>query len=220
MTDTLRSIRLGPDTPEAMLVIVPGYGDRPEPFLDRISRFGLHERWSLIAVEPRSSGAQGPHWYEVDENGPDPIALASSIAAIDEFCRDALAESGLAEDRLVIAGFSQGGALALAHLLDPSTSCSPRAVAALAAYLPTREDDLIDLRRSQERPLLLAHGRDDETVETLRGRSAARALHRAGGLVSWYEVDGGHRFDEPLTTPLRSWLEALARGEHPTAPPI
>ena len=34
MTDTLRRIQRGPSSPERLLVVLPGYGDRPEPFLD------------------------------------------------------------------------------------------------------------------------------------------------------------------------------------------
>jgi hypothetical protein len=45
-------------------------------------------------------------------------------------------------------------------------------------------------------------------------------VHRAGGLVSWHEVSGGHRFDEPLTSVLATWLDALARGDRPENPPI
>jgi predicted esterase len=68
--------------------------------------------------------------------------------------------------------------------------------------------------------VLFVHGEDDELVEPIRGRSASKAVHRAGGLVSWHEVSGGHRFDEPLTSVLATWLDALARGDRPENPPI
>jgi predicted esterase len=138
MTNTLRSIRRGPATPERVLVLIPGYGDTPEPFLDRASMFDPNEQWLVVVVEPQTPSERGPYWYNVDENGPDPDALASALTAIDSLCAALLAETKLSQDELVVVGFSQGGALALAHLVDPTSTVTPRAVAALASYLPSR----------------------------------------------------------------------------------
>jgi predicted esterase len=220
MTNTLRSIRRGPATPERLLVLIPGYGDTPAPFLDRASMFDPNEQWLVVVVEPQTPSERGPYWYNVDENGPDPDALASALAGIDSLCAALLTETGLSQDELTIAGFSQGGALALAHLVDPTSTVTPRAVAALASYLPSRDQQLIDLSRASQRPILFAHGEDDELVEPIRGRSASKALHRADALVSWVEVSGGHRFDTPLADGFAAWLDAISRGEFPHAPPI
>ncbi|MEI7622064.1 MAG: hypothetical protein WCJ88_00760 [Actinomycetes bacterium] len=220
MTDNLRSIRRGPEQPERVLVVVPGYRDRPEPFLKRASDFDPAQRWLVVAVEPLHSAPGGPYWYDVDENGPDPVALASALFAIDALCTSLLAETGLTENDLVVAGFSQGGALALAHLIDPTSVVRPSAVGVLAGYLPSRDDHLIDLSRSATRPVLFAHGEDDELVEPIRGRSASKAVHRAGGIVTWAEVSGGHQFGQPLTTVLAAWLEGLSMGTSSPTPPI
>ncbi len=220
MTNTLRSIRRGPSTPERLLVLIPGYGDRPEPFLERAASFDPNEQWLTVVVEPQIPSDRGPYWYNVDENGPDLVALASALRAIDALCTSILTEIGLSEDALVIAGFSQGGALALAHLVDPTSTVTPRAVAALASYLPCRDEGLIDLSRASQRLVLFAHGKNDELIEPIRGRSASKAFHRADALVSWVEVDGGHRFDTPLIDELAAWLSALSLGDEPHAPPI
>lgn len=220
MTDSLRSIRSGPDAPERVLLLLPGYGDRPEPFLERAHSFDPAQLWLTVVVEPQHLSDRGPYWYDVDENGPDPIALAAAIASVDAFCVSLLTEHGLGAQSLVVAGFSQGGALALAHLLDPSSTISPRAVAALSSYLPSRDEHLIDITRASDHPVLLAHGEDDELVEPIRGRSAAKALHRAGALVTWSEVSGGHRFETPIVDEFARWLAAVGRGESPESPPI
>ena len=220
MTNTLRSIRRGPATPERVLVLIPGYGDTPEPFLDRAATFDPNEQWLIVVVEPQTPSDRGPYWYDVDESGPDPVALAAALASIDALCASLLSETELNNDALVVAGFSQGGALALAHLVDPTSTITPSAAAALAAYLPSRAEELIDLSRASQRPVLFAHGEDDELVEPIRGRSAAKAFHRADALVTWSEVSGGHRFDAPLTSELEAWLNALAKGEQPHSPPI
>lgn len=217
MTDTLRRIQHGPTSPDRLLVILPGYGDRPEPFLDRAEAFDPEGRWHICVVEPMHTGSMGPIWYEVDEDGPDPVAIAAAIDAVSATCSQLLTETGLDISSLVLCGFSQGGALALATMLDPS-AITPGAVAALATYLPARDE--MDLTIAAGRPILFAHGSDDGTVEIIRGRSAAKAMHRADALVSWHEVDGGHRFDGPLLDALRTWLDAIARGDTPHSPPI
>ena len=220
MTDALRNIRRGPQEPERVLVLVPGYRDRPEPFLDRAPDFDPAQQWLVVAVEPLHSAPSGPFWYDVDENGPDPVALASALLAIDALCVSLLEETGLGEDDLVLAGFSQGGALALAHLLDPTSAVRPHAVAVLAGYLPSRDDQLIDISRSAHHPVLFAHGEDDGLVEPIRGRSASKAIHRAGGIVTWAEVAGGHQFGQPLTSALAGWLDSLTMRTSPPVPPI
>jgi len=220
MTNALRSTRRGPERPDRVLVLLPGYGDRPEPFLERAALFDPSEQWLVAVVEPQHQSDRGPFWYDVDDNGPDPVALAEAISGIDDLCISLLDQTGCTADNLVVAGFSQGGAIALAHLVDPTTIVQPSAVATLSGYLPSRDASLLDLSRARNRPVLFVHGEDDELVEPIRGRSASKAVHRAGGLVSWHEVSGGHRFDEPLTSVLATWLDALARGDRPENPPI
>jgi phospholipase/carboxylesterase len=213
----LHTIRRDPDRTERVLFLLPGYGDSPGYFLGRVDEFDPDGRWLVVVPEPRLRSADGPIWYSVGENGLDQGALSGSLDALSDCVGKVLDETGLGSDRLVIAGFSQGGALALASLLIPSFHPTPNAVAVLAGYLPDHDD--IDLASAMDRPVLVAHGRDDATVDTIRGRSAAKALDRSGAIVSWSEVDGGHRFGPDLLSPFRLWLDELVRGELPGRPP-
>ena len=213
----LHTIRRDPDRTERVLFLLPGYGDSPGYFLGRVDEFDPDGRWLVVVPEPRLRSADGPIWYSVDENGLDQGALSGSLDALADCVGKVLDETGLGSERLVIAGFSQGGALALASLLVPSFHPTPNAVAVLAGYLPDHDD--IDLASAMGRPVLVAHGRDDATVDTIRGRSAAKALDRSGAIVSWSEVDGDHRFGPDLLSPFRLWLDELVRAELPGRPP-
>jgi phospholipase/carboxylesterase len=213
----LHTIRRDPDRTERVLFLLPGYGDSPGYFLGRVDEFDPDGRWLVVVPEPRLRSADGPIWYSVGENGLDQGALSGSLDALSDCVGKVLDETGLGSDRLVIAGFSQGGALALASLLVPSFHPTPNAVAVLAGYLPDHDD--IDLASAMGRPVLVAHGRDDATVDTIRGRSAAKALDRSGATVSWSEVDGDHRFGPDLLSPFRLWLDELVRAELPGRPP-
>ncbi len=170
----------------------------------------------MAVARPRLATSNGPIWFPVDADGPVESELAASVAAVDGVAVELLDELGLTPEALVTVGFSQGGALALATLLDPSVAAPPSAVGVLAGYLPHRTTGL-ELGRSGGLPVLLAHGRDDETIDPIRGRAAAKALGRSGALVTWVDVDGGHRLRAPLVEPLVDWLAALAAGERPGA---
>jgi predicted esterase len=139
-------------------------------------------------------------------------AIATALDVVSD-------HTGVARADIVLAGYYQGGAAALATMLDPTTGPPPRAVGALAGYLAHRDDGHLDLTRATHRSVLLAHGTDDTMVETIRGRGAARALHRHHASVTWVEAPGGHRLGRHLLDPLASWLDTLADGDHPAPSP-
>lgn len=215
----LRILERSVDDPVGTLVLLPGFGDRPEKFLARADDLDPEERWTVVVFEPRlrRDDRPGPYWYDVDEGGPVEEELAAAVAAV----RDGLAaleRAGTPTATVVLAGFSQGGALALATVLDPVGGPTPRAIAVVSGYLATRDPISVDLARTADRPLLFAHGEDDDVVEALRGRAAAKAVQRGGALVTWASTPGGHRFDGALLVPVRDWLADLARGETPHRP--
>lgn len=213
----LRMLERPVDDPAGTLVLLPGYLDRPEKFLARVDEFDPDGRWSVVVFEPRLHREAGPYWYEVAEAGPVADELDAAVAAVRDGIA-ALLATGTATAPVVLAGFSQGGALALATALDPDGGPPPDAIAVLSGYLPARVDASIDVSRAAGLPFLVAHGEDDETVEPLRGRAAAKALQRSGAVLTWASTPGGHRFAGDLLVPLQQWLGALARGETPSAP--
>jgi predicted esterase len=203
---------------ERVLVLLPGFGDEPAMFADHLETIDPDRRWHVAIPRPSLPTHDGPAWFTVGDDGPDPEQLAASVEILAGTLTDLLDRFRLGPEALVLGGFSQGGAIALAVALDPTVTARPGAVAALGAYLPHRETDQ-DQSLVAGRPVLVAHGADDEVVDALLGRSAAKALHRAGATVTWAEVDGGHTVAGPLLDTLGTWLAALAAGEVPSAPP-
>ena len=197
----------GPADADRLLFLLPGFGDRPERFLSRAMMFDPEGIWRIVSPRPRIELDEGTCWYRVDENGPDLDELAASVRSVAAAVDEALAESGLGPDRLVLGGFSQGGALALTMALDPSVVVRPRAIAAISPYLLHREE--LDGTRVEGRPALIVHGRHDTQVEQTRGRAAAKFLERSGADVTWVDVEGGHHLGPVLLAPLGEWLSGL-----------
>jgi len=202
---------------ERVLVLLPGYGDEPDTFAAQLDAIDPDHRWHVAVARPPVTTPDGPAWFTVDDEGPDAARLTESADAVAACLTELLDRLGLGPEVLVLGGFSQGGAMALAAALDPNVAPRPGGVAALAAYLPHREAQ--DHALLTERPVLVAHGAEDDVVDVLLGRSAAKALHRNGAVVTWTEVEGAHTLAGPLLVALKDWLAEIEEGRVPSAPP-
>jgi len=208
----------GPPSSGRAVLLLPGFGDTSAVFTDRLDLIDPDGQWMVAVAEPVTRGPEGPMWYVVDEHGPDPEGVASATAAIDRALDEVARLAEIARTDVVIGGHSQGGAAALATLLDPTCGPPPAAAVVLAGYLPHREG-LLDGTRVDARPVLAGHATRDRAGEIVRGRSAGRGLGRWGADVTWREVDGGHRLGPHLLAPLRDWLADLAAGRRPEPSP-
>src|SRR5690606_17413016 len=102
---------------------------------------------------------------------------------------------GVAYERIVVAGFSQGGAIAL----HAGTRFRERlaGIMALSTWLPlasTFEAEAVADRAvpATEVPVFMAHGSFDPTVPIAFGRASAETLRAAGFPVEWHEYPMGH----------------------------
>src|SRR5690606_35851375 len=98
---------------------------------------------------------------------------------------------GVAAERIVVAGFSQGGAVALHGALR----CGQRLAGGviLSAPVPYLDDLLRGAQAANAKlPLFVGHGRYDPMVPFAWGEQAARRLAEAGWPVEWHAYDIEH----------------------------
>lgn len=112
-------------------------------------------------------------------------------------------EHGFDPQRLVLMGFSQGAALSFA--LVEGLEKVPRAVVALAGYLPDGENTKI-----AQIPVFWGHGVEDELVPIERARKDVNTLKAMGTEIQYCEADVGHKLGIECTRGLRRWLVELA----------
>ena len=204
----------GPDHPAKVIVHLPGWGDRAAKHLDLVGRLA-DDTTAVVVAEPVMG--DGPRrWYDVDDDGPRLDQVAAAVASVRALLDELAARHSLTHADITLMGFSQGGALALAVATGSDGGPRPGAVACLGGYLLARDE--LELERVGGLPALIAHGADDEMVETLRGRAAAKAMARGRAIVQWCEVDGGHVLDGPLLSAADDWVIAVHQGEPPSAP--
>lgn len=120
---------------------------------------------------------------------------------------DAEVQAGIKPEHIILAGFSQGGVVALATALR---STMPLAgVMALSTYLP----ESVPLGSAMPRQIFQAHGRMDGVVAYAVGSDTCDRLRQCGHTVDWHEYDMAHSVCAEEVVDIREWL--LGRLEKP-----
>lgn len=154
-------------------------------------------------------------WYDITGMGADrkedDAGIRESATAVNGYVQQENAR-GVASKRIVIAGFSQGGAIALqAGLRYPERLGG---VMALSTYLPLR--DLVAAEGSQANrdvPILMCHGLRDGMVPATLGKASRDHLQSLGYQVEWQSYPMEHSVCMEEVADISKWLQArLARN--------
>jgi len=158
-----------------------------------------------------NNGYQMRAWYDIigiDRRSAEDFAgIAASAQAVTGLIK-VENESGVPTERIAIAGFSQGGAMALhiATRYPEKLAC----VIALSCYLPqSRELTTARSPANQTTPIFMAHGTQDPVVPYPLGEESRQLLQAAGYPVEWHSYPMPHSLCEPEVADLRAFL---ARG--------
>ena len=117
-------------------------------------------------------------------------------------------ERGVSRSRIVLAGFSQGGAIALQTGLRQAQPLA--AIVALSCYLPL--SDTFALERtpaSAQVPIFMAHGTSDPIVPLARGVASRDALTAAGYKVEWHQYPMQHSVNEQEIRDIAAFLKRV-----------
>jgi phospholipase/carboxylesterase len=162
-----------------------------------------------------NNGYQMRAWYDItgidNRSAEDFKGIQTSADDITALIKQEN-ERGVATHRIAIAGFSQGGAMAL-HIATryPETFAG---VIALSCYLPLSKD-LATARNpaNQTTPVFMAHGTQDPVVPYPLGDETHRLLNAAGYSVEWHAYPMPHALCEPEVADLRAFLaKIIPRG--------
>jgi phospholipase/carboxylesterase len=118
---------------------------------------------------------------------------------------------GITSDHIVLAGFSQGGAMAL-HIATrhPDTFAG---VIALSCYLPlARELTKSRNTANLNTPIFMAHGTQDPVVPFALGEESRQLLEGAGFRPQWHAYPMAHALCEPEVADLRTFLRGILRS--------
>jgi len=149
-------------------------------------------------------------WYDITGLGPDrkedDAGIRESAGVVNGYIEQQNAR-GVATERIVIAGFSQGGAIALqASLRYPERLGG---VMALSTYLPLRESVAAEASRANEDlPILMCHGLRDPMIAAAIGKASRDQLVSLGYTVEWQSYPMEHQVCMEEVHDISRWLQA------------
>jgi len=151
----------------------------------------------------------GYHWYAVQRIGyPDPETFHASYPLTAAWLDAFLSSHGLAAERAVLGGFSQGAVMSYALALGAGRP-RPTGILALSGFIPTVEGFELDFSKAAGLPVAIGHGVYDPIIGVEWGRDARERLEAAGARVTHRESRMPHAVDPDYLGELRSWLASL-----------
>lgn len=148
-------------------------------------------------------------WYDIlsldTEGRADEVGVRESGVLLEALI-DREIERGIDPGNIVIAGFSQGGAIILHTLLN--TNHDLAGAMALSTYLPLRADLEIASSR-KDIPLFMGHGSFDPMVMLQWGRDTAESLESAGYKPEWHEYPMAHAVCPQEIADISDWLKGV-----------
>lgn len=147
-------------------------------------------------------------WYDILDadltRREDSAAMRDSERLLGALIQSEM-DSGIESQRIVLAGFSQGGAIALyTGLRYPQRLAG---VAALSAYLPLAETLKDEASPSNKGlPIMMAHGTEDGVVPVSKAAASRRLLCRLGYDITWRAYPMPHTLCAQEMRALSNWL--------------
>jgi phospholipase/carboxylesterase len=145
-------------------------------------------------------------WYDIAGFGPDAPqdadGLTQSVAIVRRLIQREL-DRGIARNRIVLAGFSQGGAVVLHAGLSDAESVG--GIVGLSTYLPAAHL-LQSAAIPTDVPVMLAHGTYDQVIPLALAEKSAEFLKASGASVDWSTYPMGHEVCLNEIQDLSRWL--------------
>ncbi|MDP4916459.1 MAG: alpha/beta hydrolase [Haliea sp.] len=152
-------------------------------------------------------GQRARAWFDFDPSGGlDVAGLEKSVRQVRDLIQ-AEVDSGTPPERILLAGFSQGGVLALHTALY-----HPKRLAGILALSTFLADGTgLGATKAQvnaQIPILMCHGRQDAVLPMSLGESALTTLKGAGYKVEWREYPMGHEVCMAEIQDISRWMQS------------
>ncbi|HEX4649094.1 MAG TPA: hypothetical protein VH111_09730 [Steroidobacteraceae bacterium] len=150
-------------------------------------------------------------WYDIvalDRRGPeDETGIRASQATMEALIRRENGR-GIASERIVLAGFSQGGAMAVFTGVRQAQKLA--GIMGLSCYM-LLAPRLVPERQAanQATPMFLAHGNEDPVVLPALGEESRRLLEAAGYAVEWHSYNMPHSVCPQEVADISAWLRRV-----------
>lgn len=216
----LPCVEINPSTaPDACVIWLHGLGDSGHGFAPIVPELKLPDSMAVKFLFPHAperpitinGGMRMRAWYDIKsldfESRADLEGVKESAEQVEQLIK-AQIESGIKAECIVLAGFSQGGVIAL-HLA-PRFSQKLAGVMALSTYMcepALLSSEALDVNR--ETPIMMAHGEQDEVVPVFMGNAAFKTLNECGFKATWQTYTMQHNVCMQELNDISAWLQKL-----------
>lgn len=218
---TPQTVEVGGGTqPDGTVIWLHGLGADGHDFEPIVAELDLGRHADIRFVFPHApvrpvtinGGIPMRAWYDIvslDRTGrQDEAGIRDSAATLTQLI-EREEERGVDTSRIVLAGFSQGGAIAMHTAIR-----FPQRLAglmALSSWMPlefTIDQEVVQYTGSQPRdlPILMAHGSFDPMLPLAAGQHARDIMQKAGFSVQWHEYPMAHAVCGEEIAAIRKWL--------------
>lgn len=209
--------------PVGCVIWLHGLGADGHDFEPIVPELRLPENLPLRFVFPHAptrpvtinGGMSMRAWYDIftldKEGSADDVGIRASSELLDALISREQ-ERGMDSASIVLAGFSQGGAVVLHNALR--TRLKLAGLMALSTYLPLRKKiDAEVVNNSQagdtSLPVFMAHGSFDPMIPMEGGRGSANVLETLGYTVEWHEYPMAHAVCPQEIADISRWLRTV-----------
>ena len=204
----VHALRPAAGEPAGAIVLSHGRGTGEHDLLPLFDMLDPERRY--LGVTPRgplSLPPGGAHWYAVARIGyPDRDTFHATYELVTGWLDGFLADNGIAPERTVLGGFSQGAVMSYALGLGAGRP-RPAGVIALSGFMPTVEGFELALSDLEGFPVAIGHGTGDPVIGVEWGREARDRLEGASAAVTYREYPLPHMVDPGFLDELRrEWL--------------
>ncbi len=184
---------------KASVIWLHGLGADGNDFVPVVKMLNLPHVRFILPHAPyrkvtRNNGYEMRAWYDVYGLTPigreDAIGISESQLQIEQLIAQEIGR-GVAAERIVLAGFSQGGAIALHTALRYPGKLA--GVLALSTYLPLRANLSAEKNSAnQQTPIFMAHGSDDAVITLETCQVSLNLLQAENYRIDWHEYAMEH----------------------------
>ncbi len=187
--------------PEAAVIWLHGLGADGHDFEPIVPELGLKKAVRFIfphaPIRPVTinQGMRMRAWYDILQLGGGPEDEAG-LRASQKITEELIRAQGMPANKVVLAGFSQGGAIVLQTALRYPERLA--GVLALSTYLPLAST--VAAERSEankDLPIFMAHGQYDDLIPLPRARASREYLEKLGYQIEWHDYPMPHSVCAP-----------------------
>jgi phospholipase/carboxylesterase len=222
-SELLEYVEVGPsEEPMASILWLHGLGADGHDFEPIVPELRMPETMPIRYVFPHAplrpvtlnGGMVMRAWFDILAAGfPRRVDMEGFLESVGHLERLIEEENrrGVPPEHIVLAGFSQGGSIALHTGLRYEKPLA--GILALSTYLPTLDSLAGEMSPANRQiPIMMAHGLMDPMVPLENAQEARDELVRLGYPVEWSQYPMGHAVCPEEIDAVRSWLVRLLGG--------